>query len=222
MTSVQSPAKRAEGNGSAPAGLRLTRPRDRKMPWVALGVLVIAGSALAFGNWSSSLSQRELVVIAAADIKQGSVVTDRDLRTARVALEGPVEAIAATRMRSLVGRVAATPVPRGALIHPSQLTDGPVVGPGEAVVGAALPPGAIPIETLRVGDSVQVVEVSAPNSDGGAGGRVLVVAQVYALRELDDASRTVVVSLRVPASNAPTVADAAAANRVRLVLLGGG
>ena len=192
------------------------------MPWIVLGVLVIAGSALAFGVWSSGLGHRDLVVVAARHIDQGATLTAADFRTARVAFDGRVEAVPAARLQSLVGQVAATPVASGAVIHPSQVSDGPVVPEGEAVVGTALPPGAVPTEALRVGDRVQVVEVSAPNSrDGTPGGRVLVVAQVFSLRELDDASRTVVVSLRVPTAAAAGVADAAAGNRVRLVLLGG-
>ena len=221
MATAQGTRSRVDGNGSAPAGLRLARPRERRTPWIVLGVLVIAGSALAFGTWSSSLGERELVVVAARDIQQGATVTADDVRAVRVALDGGATAIPAGNLRSLVGRVVATPVARGAIVHPSQLADGPILGNGEAVVGVALAPGAVPTETLRVGDRVQVVEVSQPNgSNRSAGGRVLGVAHVFALRELDDTSRNVVVSLRVAATDATAIADAAGADRVRLVLLG--
>jgi len=214
------PNGKAAGNGTAPPGMRLVPPRQRKASWVALGVLLIAVAALAFGTWSAQLGHRVSVLVAARDIPAGSTVSRADLATARIAVDGRVRYIASSNAKGALGQVAAVTIPKGALLHPDEMADGPTLPAGEAVVGAALAPGAVPA-TLHVGDRVHVVATSTPNHTSDERTGVLATAVVYALRDLDDAARTTVVSLRVPASAAAVVADAAGAGRVRLVLLGG-
>ncbi len=221
-TSISTSRSRTAGNGTAAAVPGLVQPRQRKVPWVVLGVLIVAGAALAFGVWSSALGERQTVVVAAREITAGTVIAAADLRTARLAVDGDVGFVAATRSGSLVGRLAAVTIPAGGLVHPGQVTDGSLLGPGEAVVGVSLAPGAVPTPNLRAGDRVDVVAVSDPARPAGGdddGSGVIASAEVFAMVALDDASRAVVVSLSLPVGDAPAVADAAGAGRVRLVLL---
>jgi len=220
-TSISTSPSRTAGNGTAAAAPGLAQSRQRNVPWVVLGVLIVAGAALAFGVWSSALGERQTVVVAAREIPAGTAIAAADLRTARLAVDGDVGFVPAARSGSLVGRLAAVTIPAGALVHPGQVTDGSLLGQGEAVVGVSLAPGAVPTPNLRVGDRVDVVAVSDPTRPAGGddGSGVIASAEVFAVVALDDASRTVVVSLRLPAGDAPAVADAAGAGRVRLMLL---
>lgn len=211
-------------NGSAPAaGLGGSSARQRNVPWVVLGVLLVAGSALGFAAWSSSSDARQSALVAARDIPAGATISARDLRTANLSIDGPVRFVPGSRLSALVGKRAAAMIPAGGLLSPLQVSDGRRLGSGEAVVGVALAPGAAPVADLQAGDAVDVVAVEAPGSANATGQPVGVIsaAQVYAVRSSGDAAGTVVVSLRVPVADAEKVAAAAGAERIRLVLRGG-
>jgi hypothetical protein len=220
MTSTIAPP-RPETSATRPMAPLGTGTKRRRSSWVALGVLLVAGSALGFAVWGANLGHRQLVVVAAREIPAGATIHAADLRTADVAVDGAVEVVPATSLPSLLGRVAASTIPAKALVHPAEIAQRSAIGADEAVVGVALAPGAVPVPELRVGDRVRVVAVAAPSQQELSSGLVLGMGEVFAVRNLEDAARSVVVSLLLPARDAVAVADAAGANRVRLVLLGG-
>jgi hypothetical protein len=76
------------------AGLRSSPARQRRMPWVALGLLLVFGSGLAFAAWSHATSSRVAVLVAASDIDAGEVVGPRSLRTEEIAAGPGVPACA--------------------------------------------------------------------------------------------------------------------------------
>lgn len=213
------PNGKAPDATAPPAGMRIVPPRQRKTSWIALGVLLVAVSAVGFGTWAASLGKEVRVLVAAREVPAGATISAADVRTARMSIDGGVGHLPGGRAGDAVGKVAAFTLPKGALLHPEALSSGPTLPAGEAVVGAALAPGAVPT-SLRVGDRVDVVATSTPNGPSDERTGVLTTAVVYALRDLDDAARTTVVSLRVPSGSAALVADAAGAGRIRLVLLG--
>lgn len=217
MTTAMTPRKR-ESNGGAgrpPVATGLP-PRTIRTPWIVLGVLVMAGSALGFGLWASSLDERTPALVAARTIDAGSVVTAEDVREADVSGTG-VAFVPADRASVVLGRVATSDIPEGALLHPEAFSDVLGIDEGNAVVGVALQPGAVPTPQLRVGDRVNVVAVGGTDPSAPKG--VLATAQVFAVEILDDSTRTAVVSLEVPAGDSAPVAEAAGDDRLRLVLL---
>lgn len=218
-TTLRPERQTANGRHPAPAGLRTAAARRPQLPWVVLGVLVIAGAALGFGLWASRLGERQAVLVAARTVAPGAVIEPEDLAEAEVAGDGRLAFVPAASAASVVGRVAVIGLAEGSLVTPGALGDTAPVGPDEAVVGVALAPGAVPVPDLRVGDRVAVVEVgvAGPEGSGGDGGQ-LAVAEVYALEPLADGA-TEVVSLLLAATEADAVAQAAGGDRVRLVLL---
>jgi hypothetical protein len=128
-------------------------------------------------------------------------------------------------LSKVVGRVASVTLTPGTLLTPSVLGTELRIGPDQAVVGLALKPGQLP-GGLRVGDHVMVVHTTTTarsSSPSGADGAVLSAdAMVRAIDHTADSSGGTVVSLVVGASEAPAVAQAAAAGDVSVVLLGAG
>jgi hypothetical protein len=95
--------------------------------------------------------------------------------------------------------------------------------PGEGVVGLALTPGEYPTPLLSPGDVVDVVlTADGPSGPDAAatGERVAGSAEVFDVAELGTQGGRFI-SLRMPVGAAVEVAGAAAAGRVRLVLVSG-
>ena len=72
-----------------PAAAGVTR-RRRQTPWIALGVLLMAGSILGFALWSAAQSTRTPVLVAAHDIDAGSILVESDLAVASIAADADV------------------------------------------------------------------------------------------------------------------------------------
>ncbi len=172
MTAVlepATPARRVAPDGTASArarsgrtpGLRSTPAQQRRIPWIALGLLLVFGAGLAFAAWSRSASSRVPVLVAAADVAAGETVQPEALATAEVNVGAGVRTIPASERGRLTGQVARGPIPAGTLITPEMLTDGSAVPAGQAVVGAVLAPGAYPTASLRAGDAVLLMEASS-------------------------------------------------------------
>jgi hypothetical protein len=188
--------------------------------WIALGVIVVLGSGLGFALWASSLGGRLDVLAVARYVRAGQILTATDVKVVRVGADPAVPILRSAELDRVVGRVAVTSIESGGLLRPSDLLDRSLIGEDRAVVGVGLKGGAVPIGSLRVGDTVEVVAVSAPNATGGTGrGEVLATATVFETHAADPATGAVVISLLVPRSRAVAIADAAGAERVRLVLI---
>ena len=120
----------------------------------------------------------------------------------------------------MIGLVAATPLQRGTLLVPSELTSKLTPGPGQDLVPVALKPSALPASGLTPGD--QVLAVATPAS-GGSGTVASVLARpvaaiVEAVSTSTDQSGDDVVDLLVPASLGPAVAQQAATGQIALVV----
>jgi Flp pilus assembly protein CpaB len=199
----------------------VVRRRERNVPLGVLGVLLVLGSILGGLLWTHSSVARTDVLVAAHDIPAGRRISDADLRVARLSSEGGVAMIVASERGSVVGEVAAVPIPSGALLAPSEFGQSATIHDDEAVVGVVLSPGATPTGDLRPGDRVAVVaaDKNAPaTSTEPTDASVLATATVFSVDGVAS-SDGVAVSLRVPAGRATRVAAAAANGSVRLVLL---
>jgi hypothetical protein len=186
---------------------------------------VAAGAAVALlGAWVAaalyvSAGERVEVVVTARDVGRFEPIQAGDLKLVRVAADPGVATIPSDELDDLVGRVAATAVPAGTMLAPDQLVaDGEqLVASDEAVVGARLAQGAVPLGSLQGGDPVLVV--IRPSTSAGDGGPVEVRGWLAELGESDQTSRTREASLVVPASRAAEVAAAAADERIAVVAL---
>ncbi len=149
------------------------------MPYVGTGVLIVAGATLAAVMLAGNLAERELMLALARPVERGTVLTDADLTTVAVALDGGVPALPAAATDEVVGRRLVASLPSGALLSEELLAAGLGVADDERVVGLSLSPGQYPVSGLRAGDVVSVT-AATPTSEGQAGAaRVLMTRRSY-------------------------------------------
>ncbi len=213
---------------ATPSSLRITpTPRRRHTPWIALGVLLVLGCALAFGVVSSRLGDRQAVLAIAREVPAGQVLSVGDLVTVNVTVDPGLRPVPATERSSVVGRPAAVPLMPGTLLTPADLGAPAALGPDQAVVALALKAGRFP-PALTPGAQVMVADTGAADAAAPSDGSSVVLADtplassatvVEVNRPADDTQDTTVVSVRVSASTAARLAAAGAADRVALVLL---
>jgi hypothetical protein len=214
-TTLTPPQFGANGTNGRPH-VRLGQTRSTRVPWIALGVILVLAGALAFGLIVQSAGNRVAVVVAAHDIEPGQVIDASDLRTVDAAIDGRVATVPATDMSSLLGKTAATRISAGSLVTRAQFVDGSVLDDGHVVVGALLGPGGLPVPNLRAGDHVLLLAAHDPAA-GDHDAEPLGDATVYMVTA-GSQSGTQFVSLAVDDGIAQRVADAAAAQLLRLVL----
>lgn len=197
--------------------------RRRQLPWIGVGVLLVAMSMLGFSLWSVQQSARTPVLVAGRELAPGDVIQRSDIVLVNVGADAGLTVAGADEEASIVGRVARGPIPVGTPLS-SALVVAPseAVPSGRAVVGTLLEPGQYPAGNLRAGDRVRLIRTSASSSATGDVASSLTVgeATIWAIEPVVEGRRELFVSLLVDERAAETVADVAAADRLRLVLLG--
>ncbi len=204
---------------------RLSAPaRRRSLPWLMLGVLLVAGCALAFAVTSLRLSGRQPVLALARSVPAGHVLTSGDLQVVNVAADSNLALIPASSESSVLGQPAALPLVAGSLLTTAEVGTDRIPPAGWAVVGVALKAGQYPPE-VSPGDRVMIVTTAGTGTTGGTGPigtappttATVVGVQVAPV----DSSAATVVSLQVPEADSAAVAAAASNGAVSLVLVSG-
>jgi hypothetical protein len=189
-----------------------------QVPQLLVAVLLVALSALAALVLFSQASARDAVLALANPVERGQVVATEDLSIVYVGTDDPVATVPADLLSSLVGLTAVADLEAGTIVTRAHFAARSVLDAGEAVVGVALSPGEYPTPRLAPGDLVDVIRVES----GAGGGGVLVAAvEVFDITELGTQGDQFI-SLRMPSAAATAVAQAAATDNVRLVLVGAG
>lgn len=198
------------------------RPRTS---WIALGLLVLVGFGLLGAVTVARVAGREAVVALAGPIERGEQLTAAHIAVVNVGTDDAVALVPAADRDELLGLTATAGFESGTLVTRSQFADGPTVAAGFSVVGLALEPGEYPTATLRPGDRVVVVRTPATTpmerEEDSAPTLLVEAAEVFAIETLSETARTIMVSVVVPEDTVPDIAAAAAADRVRLALVGG-
>jgi len=225
---VTAPLRRRESaRDDRPSGFDLppTPRRSRNLAGVLLGVLVVVGCAAGVGLVVTGADHRTAVLVVRRPLSAGAIVRDADLGEVRVSVGPSVSTVPATARARVVGRTTAARLTPGMLVADADLAQGPGVGSDEAVVGVSLHAGQSP-STFSVGDRVMIVRAGSATlkdaSPGSGTSPVLVPrATVLGVGTAPD-GQSQVASVVLPLSDAPTVAVAAAAGDVALVVLGSG
>lgn len=196
------------------------RPRTA---WIALALVLLLGFGLLGAVTVARVADRTPVLALARAIERGEELTASHLTVLNVGADDGATFVPADEREAILGRTAAASLGAGTILSHGLVLDGPQVGPGQAVVGLALAPGEYPTSALRPGDHVIVVRSPLPSS---AVERVEeppdVLAEdveVFSVEPLSDTARTLMVSVAVPRDVAPDITSAAAAGRIRLVLV---
>jgi hypothetical protein len=218
-------ASRAEAG--VPVGVRpgASASRQRQLPWVALGLLLLVMSMLGFALWAVQQAKRTPVLVAGVAIEAGHEIERSDLIIVSVGADSGLELLQAGQEELVVGRAARGPIPAGTPLSPALVVSASDAVPaGQAVVGAALEPGEYPTSSMRAGDRVRLI-MTTPTDGIGEGTEVVEMgeATVWTVEPLLGSSQLdLFVSLLVPAEASADVAEVVAQGQLRLVLIGAG
>ncbi len=207
--------------------IALANPAPKvRLPEVIVGVLLVAGSALAAMVWHSSNSTTTPALVLAADVERGHVFEQIDFVAAEVKSSG-------VRLRTfedraeMVGRIAAVDLRASDPITDAVAVTMLPIGPDKALVSRRLEAGQFP-DAVAPGSTVRIVIVdtddrtaasAAPDAIGipAATPRAAmppVLATVEDVRPGESAADTVIITLQIPNAAADSVASA---KEVRLV-----
>ena len=137
--------------------------RDRRRGWVALAVALVIGVGVLGGVEYQQAGAKTSIVVVAANVPTGHVITRADLTTVNVA--GPLTSIAGRDLGRVVGRRAAVTLLAGMPVQQAMLSTAADLQPGQAQVGLAVSAGQVPADGVRAGDTVEVLQL--PGTGGG-------------------------------------------------------
>lgn len=194
----------------------------RSAPMAVAGVACVLVGALVFLGLYTGMDRRQEVLAVARPVAAGQVIAAQDLRIVRVSAAEGVAPVQASRSSSVVGKTAAVPLVPGTLLVGGQVGPPSALQAGQAIVGLALKAGQAPA-SLPPGTRVQVVD-TLKSANGDAPRPLVVTASAVVAPGGEGAVKpstnaTIVVSLIVPAADAPAVAAAAQDGQISLVVL---
>ncbi|TDB88716.1 flagellar biosynthesis protein FlgA [Micromonospora fluostatini] len=194
---------------------KVVRQRRMRPGLLGLAVLLIAlgGLGSAFAVTSVRATGSYLAVARAVEV--GREIRADDLVTVQMAGGQGLSPVAASQLDEVVGKRAAVALTPGTLLTMAQLTDDPLLGPGQQQISLALTPGEVPARTLSPGDKVLLVTTPDRNSDSrGPGTRF----EATVIETATPEATSVVVYLALPSRDVPAVVVLAAQKRIALVL----
>jgi hypothetical protein len=188
------------------------------MPELVLGVLLVAGCALAAVLWQQSSGATRPALVLAHDVRRGDVLELQDFTSAEVRATG-AHLLPYTDAERLVGRVVAANLSAFTPITDDLAVETIPLGADESLVGRRLELGQFP-EGLQSGDAVTVVLLEADplttTGDVDAPLTTPLPATLETLSVIDGGPGDVVATLRVSSGVAEQIA---AASEVRLALV---
>ena len=214
---------RFNGTTASPAStVDTTGLRPRRSPArFVLGVLLAAVTVLLFVTVALRADHKQPVLAVARPVAAGQQLSAADLVVVRVSVESGVPVVPAGSLDNVLGRTAAVPLVRGALLAPRQV--GPAAWPpaGQAVLAVPVKAGHAPAG-LSPGATVMVLVTPAVAGGGSATGSGSGVQQapatVASVQPASDGSGSVIVSLVLDQDAALRLAGAGAGD-VQLVQL---
>lgn len=141
--------------------------RRRRLPFVALGGLLVLVCVLGYAYGAVRLGDRIQVLAVARAVPAGQAITEADLRTVSAAEDPQVRLVRAADLDRVVGRTAVVPLVAGTLLTPDLVGEAAFPPAGKVTASVALKPGQYP-QGLAPGARV-VVYVSAAASGTGTG-----------------------------------------------------
>lgn len=205
MTTTASASSRATTTSGDLAALGRSQQRRRLFPTIALGVFALAASFVVFLSLEPKPAGHPVLVLR-TDVVAGQPLTTADLRVVTLDASG-LSTVSAQDEGKVVGKALSVSLPLGSLISADLLVGASGPLPGQAIVGAALKPGAFPPD-LAPGAQVQLYS-GAANPLGSA--------TVFSVQNAGDAQTETVVSLMLPAKLGGSVSAAATAGTLTLV-----
>lgn len=213
---------------AAPAG-----PRERRLRFghLALAVALIAVGALGAVALVTTVSASGEYLALQRDVEANARLVADDLTVVRVNAAPGLRPVAARDLDRVIGLYAAIPLSEGTLLTAAQVTDRPLPGPGEQVLGITLSADRLP--ATRPTPGARVLLVATPTRGAVASDEAQSSPATWSatvIRVVDSGSGsflgrggadTVTLDVAVAATDGPIVATMAATDRLVVVLTGG-
>ncbi|MEU6021157.1 SAF domain-containing protein [Micromonospora sp. NPDC047134] len=213
----------ATRNGPSPVDAPVAPPKVVRQRRVRPGLLGLAVLLIALGGLGSAFAVTSVratgsYLAIARTVEVGSVLSASDLVSVQVAGGQGLDPLPAGRLAEVVGMRAAVSLAPGTLLTMAQLTDKPLLGPGQQQIALGLRTAQVPAPKLRPGD--QILLVSTPrddNSSNSSSGTTRFTATVTDAVSTDGRDE-VVVYLALAVRDVPAVVALAAQDRIAVVL----
>ena len=143
---------------------RVVRQRRMRPGLLGLAVLLIALGGLGAAFAVTSVRATGSYLAVARAVPAGTVLDAGDLVSVQVAGGQGLRPVPAGRLDTVVGKRAAVTLTPGTLLTMAQLTDKPLLGPGQQQISLGLKTSEVPARQLHPGDRVLLVSKPTKNA----------------------------------------------------------
>ncbi|CCH22347.1 SAF domain-containing protein [Micromonospora lupini] len=196
---------------------KVVRQRRVRPGLLGLAVLLIALGGLGAAFAVTSVRATGSYLAVARPVEVGREVSAADLITVQVAGGQGLHPVPAGRLDEVVGKRAAVALVPGTLLTLGQVTDDPMLGPGQQQIALGLKTAQVPARELHPGDKVLLVSTPDENATGAAAGAgTRFAATVIDMVSPTDDEKVLYLALLV--RDVPAVVALAAQERIAVVL----
>jgi hypothetical protein len=205
--------------------------RRRRLPFVALGGLLVIVCVLGYAWGAVRLGDRIQVLAVARPVAAGQTLAAADLKQVSAAKDPGVQLIPVEQVQQVIGRTAVVPLLPGTLLTPSLVGEAAFPPVGKVTASLALKPGQYP-QGLATGARVAVYasateagdrQPAAANGSKSAGpAPIRLQAVVLGVDLAGDGQGATVITLLLDASDGPRLAAAPAGAVVLMQTAPGG
>ncbi|MBO4210773.1 SAF domain-containing protein [Micromonospora echinofusca] len=147
---------------------KVVRQRRTRPGLLGLAVLLIALGGLGAAFAVTSVRATGSYLAVARPVPVGTALTTDDLVSVQVAGGQGLKPVRADRLKEVVGLRAAVALTPGTLLTMGQLTDAPLLGPGQQQVALGLKASQVPARKLYPGDRLLLVSTPKRGDDSKA------------------------------------------------------
>ncbi|MFG3553872.1 SAF domain-containing protein [Micromonospora sp. NPDC047557] len=196
---------------------KVVRQRRVRPGLLGLAVLLIALGGLGAAFAVTSVRATGSYLAVARPVEVGREVSAADLITVQVAGGQGLHPVPAGRLNEVVGKRAAVALVPGTLLTLGQVTDDPLLGPGQQQIALGLKTAQVPARSLHPGDKVLLVSTPDENATGAAAGAgTRFAATVIDMVSPTDDEKVLYLALLI--RDVPAVVALAAQERIAVVL----
>jgi len=194
---------------------KVVRQRRMRPGLLGLAVLLVVLGGLGSAFAVTSVRATGSYLAVAREVPVGRELTADDVVSVQVAGGQGLSPVPASKLDEVVGKRATVPLVPGTLLTMAQLTDAPMVGPGQQQIALGLKASEVPAKELHPGD--KVVLFSTPDRDA----RTTAPSTRFQATVIDIARQdktSTVLYLALASRDVPAVVNLAAADRIAVVL----
>ncbi|MEU1747452.1 SAF domain-containing protein [Micromonospora arida] len=196
----------------------VVRQRRVRPGLLGLAVLLIALGGLGAAFAVTSVRATGSYLAVARPVEVGREISAADLVTVQVAGGQGLRPVPAARLDEVVGKRAAVALLPGTLLTLGQVTDDPLLGPGQQQIALGLKTAQVPARELHPGDKVLLVSTPDSNADEDAPAAAGTRFAATVIDMVSPANDDKVLYLALLTRDVPAVVALAAQERLAVVL----